>query len=115
MGLEDSFNSSALRFCNSIVIIVLKLLPLEDQKTFSLLFKDQSVFPTTLISDHLHELNQRHEFHATNSTLRTHRHTALSTLCENGGVVKQPVLTTLLNEEIIYCEFIAKCRSSPLI
>src|SRR6266576_2005840 len=50
-----------------------------------------------------------------NSTLRTHRRTALSTLRENGGVVKQLVLTTLLNEEIIYCEFIVKCKSTPLI
>src|SRR6266576_3921665 len=89
-------------------------LPLEDQKALSLLFKDQSVLCTTLISDHLHELIKRHEFDATNSTLRTHRRTALSTLRENGGVVKQLVLTTLLNEEIIYCEFIVKCKSIPL-
>src|SRR6266550_4139315 len=90
-------------------------LPLEDQKALSLLFKDQSVLPMTLISDHLHELIQRHEFEATNSTLRIHRRTALSTLRKNGGVVKQLVLTTLLNKEIIYCEFIVKCKSIPLI
>src|SRR6266576_759658 len=90
-------------------------LPLEDQKAHSLLFKDQSVLPMTLISDHLHELIRRHEFEATNSTLRIHRRIALSTLRENGGVVKQLVLITLLNEEIIYCEFIVKCKSIPLI
>ena len=61
------------------------------------------------------KLIQHHEFNATNSTPRTHCRTALSTPREDGGVVKQLVLTTLLNEEIIYCEFIVKCKSSPLI
>src|SRR6266576_2214627 len=56
--------------------------PLEDQKALSLLFKDQSVLSTTLISDHPRELIKRHEFDATNSTLRIHRRTALSTLRE---------------------------------
>ncbi len=98
------------------MIIVFELLfSLEDQKALSLLFKDQSVLPMTLISDHLHELIQRHEFEATNSTLRIHRRTALSTLRENGGVIKQLVLTTLLNEEIIYCEIIVKCKSISLL